>query len=641
MLRLPQWIDRSVRLKVALVAWLTTLATLLVATSIVSVRQWGAEREELVRRRATVADVLASNLSAPLVFQDQAAAAEVLASVSRIPGVKAAHLFDAAGRPFASLSLDGETRTISAASPEHQTHRFQANTLTTRVPVELDGERVGELALTSGLEEMNAQLQGFLALMIGLMIAASAASLALAVWLSGLLIRPIRRLAAVMDKMRRSGVFADSIERESGDEIGDLTEAFDDLVETLRRNEQSLREARDQSEAANLMKSQFLANMSHEIRTPLNGVLGMVQAMRLDAISRVQRERLDLIQSSGEQLLTVLNDILDISKIEAGKLDLEYLDFDAAALVTEVCETFTALGEEKGLVLASRIDSDVAGLWRGDPVRLKQILSNLTSNAIKFTREGRVELSASGAGGVLTFEVSDTGIGIGPDRRDRLFEKFSQADSSTTRKFGGTGLGLAICRELTVLMGGRIDVSSREGEGSTFTVVLPLDRVSCRTGSSVAAPKPTMDNHTESWANDTPLRVLAADDNAANRMVLQALLAPLGVELTMVEDGQAAFDAWLRQEYDLVLMDIQMPILDGVEATRRIRAAEATNGYRRTPILALSANAMKHQVEEYTAVGMDGHVAKPIQVNLLYETIEAATRGRPRSGQVIRLAARR
>ena len=385
--------------------------------------------------------------------------------------------------------------------------------------------------------------------------------------------------------------------------------------------ERELVQAKEDAEAANRAKSTFLATMSHEIRTPLNGVLGMAQAMAVEALSDTQRERLDVIRQSGESLLAILNDVLDLSKIEAGKLELEEGRFDISELAEGALAAFMALAEDKGVTFDLRIEAKAAGIYRGDSTRVRQILYNLISNALKFTETGEVRVKVGRPKNDLILEVCDSGIGISHDQLKSLFQKFEQADASTTRRYGGTGLGLAICRELAQLMGGDIEAKSLAGEGATFTVRLPLAKLA--TGSlqplePVSAVRPRLDEAT------APLRVLAAEDNAVNQLVLRTLLQQAGLDLTVVSDGVAAVAAWEAGVWDVILMDVQMPDMDGPTATRRIRAREAETGRPRTPIVALTANAMAHQVAEYVAAGLDGFVAKPIEVSRLFAAIEAA-----------------
>ncbi|MGH6909474.1 MAG: ATP-binding protein, partial [Phenylobacterium sp.] len=368
---------------------------------------------------------------------------------------------------------------------------------------------------------------------------------------------------------------------------------------------EALERERAAAESANLAKSAFLATMSHEIRTPLNGVLGMAQAMARDDLPSAQRERLAVIRSGGETLLCLLNDLLDLSRIEAGRLELEDGVVDVAEIAASAQAAFTALAADKDIHLELEVSPAAQGCWRGDPTRVRQVLYNLVSNAVKFTARGSVRIVVAHDGHALSMAVSDTGPGIPAERLEALFEKFVQADASTTRQFGGSGLGLAICRELAALMGGQVTAVSREGEGSTFTLVLPLARAERRAQPRAVARAQSSER--------SGLRVLAAEDNPMNQQVLSTLLGQLGVDLVLVGDGAQAVEASMSDDFDLILMDVQMPVMDGPTATRTIRARERMIG-RRTPILALTANAMAHHEAEYRAAGMDGLVAKPIQL---------------------------
>jgi signal transduction histidine kinase len=389
----------------------------------------------------------------------------------------------------------------------------------------------------------------------------------------------------------------------------DVTEAH----RVARAQEQ----ARKAAEEANRAKSNFLALMSHEIRTPLNGVLGMAQAMDLDPLPALQRDRLGVIRESGSALMDLLDDLLDISRIEAGRLTLETRDFDVVSVAEAAHAAFAAEAQARSLTFTLEVDPAAAGQWRGDASRVRQILSNLISNAVKFTHEGEVAVRVSRSAVGVRLEVTDTGIGIAPDRVSRLFEKFVQADVSATREYGGTGLGLAICQELCRAMGGAISVSSTPGHGSTFAVELPLRQ------AERPAPDPTGLNLPARLA-DGSMRVLAAEDNPVNQTVLKAILAQFDLEPTIVENGAEAVRAWESAHWDLILMDVQMPVMDGPTATMTIRAREAVLGRPRTPILAVTANTMAHQLASYRAAGMDDVVPKPLNVPQLLATMATA-----------------
>ncbi|OYU69193.1 MAG: hypothetical protein CFE28_03760 [Alphaproteobacteria bacterium PA2] len=388
--------------------------------------------------------------------------------------------------------------------------------------------------------------------------------------------------------------------------------------DALDRTMDALVRAKDMADSANIAKSQFLANMSHEIRTPLNGILGMAQVMARRELSPDQAERLTIIRDSGQSLLTVLNDVLDFSKIEAGRLEIDNHEFDVVDAMEVACSTFSPLASQKGVALKLEVERDARGIWLGDGARLRQVIANLVSNAVKFTNAGEIVVRVEATVLGLKFVVRDTGMGIPKDRINDLFQKFSQVDASTTRRFGGTGLGLAISRELVTLMGGRMTLTSEVGEGSTFAFNLPLKRCSVVTTDAVTAESQDV------CFEGPPVRILAAEDNDTNQLILKALLEPMNVALTLVGNGREAVEAVKTGAFDVVLMDIQMPEMNGVEATTTIRAWEAEEGVPRTPILALSANVMSHHVLEYKRAGMSGTVPKPIEVGKMMTAIAQA-----------------
>ncbi len=387
-----------------------------------------------------------------------------------------------------------------------------------------------------------------------------------------------------------------------------------------KKSEQALIAAKEEAESATRAKSAFLATMSHEIRTPLNGVLGMAQAMATGVLDADQRERLDVIRQSGESLLAILNDVLDLSKIEAGKLELERAEFELEETARGALSAFAATAQAKGLALTLKVQPAARGVYVGDSVRVRQILYNLISNGLKFTETGGVKVSLSRRGGRLRLQVADTGIGVAPEKLAGLFQKFEQADASTTRRYGGTGLGLAICRDLAELMDGEIRAESTPGEGATFTVDLPLERIA----EAPQTTAPAAADPAAAVEQGPAIRVLAAEDNGMNQLVLRTLLAQIGIEPTIVGNGREAVEAWASEPWDMILMDVQMPEVDGPTATGMIRARERAARLARTPIIALTANAMAHQVAEYVEAGMDDFVAKPIEAARLYAAIEAA-----------------
>jgi signal transduction histidine kinase/ActR/RegA family two-component response regulator len=400
------------------------------------------------------------------------------------------------------------------------------------------------------------------------------------------------------------------------------------------RSEAAIRQARAAAESASKAKSVFLANMSHEIRTPLNGVIGLAGALGRTELSDEQIEMVNLICQSGQTLERFLTDILDVSKIEAGKLSLQVETFDLQESIQAAVHLMQTAANEKCLNFSLTFGTNARGLFKGDAVRIRQIVSNLASNAVKFTNEGEVvvqveviEAENESEAATLIIKVSDTGIGFDDEARDRLFNRFEQADGSITRQFGGTGLGLSICKALTEMMGGIISAVSAPNQGSTFMIKLPLSRSMSLDAFDIAAQaQPTTAKPTaaEEIKPSRLLRILLAEDHPTNQRVVAMILQPYGVDLTVVENGVKALEAFEAGKFDVVLMDMQMPEMDGLKATQAIRFLELTAQLPRTPIAMLSANAMKEHVEQALDAGCDVHIAKPVSPESLVKGIEAA-----------------
>ncbi len=401
---------------------------------------------------------------------------------------------------------------------------------------------------------------------------------------------------------------------------------FRPAVRAIDRTFRALSSARETADRANAAKTEFLAQMSHEIRTPLNGVLGMTTALRDSDLTAPQRKMVNTISASGDLLLSVVNDVLDLSKIESGELELEALPVSLEQLLDWTVSAFRSACEEKGLTLQTSLERDTGDWFLGDPTRMRQILSNLVSNAIKFTTEGSVSVSirASGSGARQRIElcVADTGIGIAPDKLKAIFDPFSQADTSTTRSYGGTGLGLPICRRLTEMMDGSISVSSRVGYGSTFSAVIQLQST---------APPVEAEPASEPTSTDRPLTILIVDDVATNRLVLNTMLTKQNVTVIQAASGLEAVTTMEgRTDIDAIFMDVQMPGMDGMEAARRIRQLEAGRAQSETPIIAVTANVLTSQIADYREAGMKHHIAKPIDPRRLSGALETLRRGEPK-----------
>lgn len=392
-------------------------------------------------------------------------------------------------------------------------------------------------------------------------------------------------------------------------------------ITDLKQAEAEAREARERAEAANRAKSAFLANMSHEVRTPLNGILGLSQVLMRTRLDDHQKELLSAVLSSASSLDRILSDILDLSRAESGRIEIRAEPFGVGELAADVAALFASQARDSGLGFSLDVAPSAERRVVGDPDRLRQVLANLLGNALKFTSAGEIGLSVCVLGESpdqrFRFEVRDTGIGFDPGQASRLFDRFEQADSSITRAHGGSGLGLAISRELVELMGGTIGASRTPGAGSVFTVELPL---------RPAAAEPVVAPHEAAAAVAAAQvrapRLLLAEDNPVNRKVVECALAAVGdFRIDQVENGRDAVEQAAVADYDLVLMDIQMPVMDGLSATRLIRAQEAASGRARTPIVVLSANVMAEHVDASAAAGADAHLGKPFDIADLVATV--------------------
>jgi PAS domain S-box-containing protein len=389
---------------------------------------------------------------------------------------------------------------------------------------------------------------------------------------------------------------------------------------TERKQAERLNDAaRRAAEDANRAKSDFLASMSHELRTPLNGVLGTANLLLDGRLDKEQHERVEVIRQSGGALLSLLNDILDISKVESGRLELEDLDFALKDLLNTVADLWAPQAESKGIAFLRDEGAVSFPVLRSDPARIRQILFNLISNALKFTDEGSITVRVGQkqkSGGFIetTIEIIDTGTGIPPDRVDRIFEKFVQADSSITRRYGGSGLGLSLCKSFAAALNGNIGVKSKLGEGSTFWF-----RIICPTGDADKVQAELRDDILDGEDGDRTVRILVAEDNKINQTVIVAMLQRAGHHVDVVNNGLEAFSAVMRAPYDVILMDVQMPEMDGITATRKIRELEGERGD--VPIIALTANAMVGDREQYLEAGMTDYVSKPIEPTKLANAI--------------------
>ncbi|MCL1112796.1 ATP-binding protein [Shewanella basaltis] len=626
----------SIRTKLICSMLAIAVIVIVIISSALINQQFAITRQKAEQNLMVLSDIVASNSLAAVLFNDPNSAEKTLSALIAQPDIIHAVIYDPKGNPFAEYSGSSQERFsmqtdrfLAAQSSKKKQIMFDNDRVHSYTPLLSEGEFVGMLHITDNMNTLTKQLDDYLLLVVSASVLAFFASLLVMFWLQSLFTKPMNTLLGVIEQISNNKDYSQRVSIQSNDEFSQLADRFNTMIaevdargrqlETINReleqrvNERTveLQQTLEIAKNANLAKSEFLAVMSHEIRTPLNGIIGFSDLLKSYPLDKDVNYTVEMINDSAQTLLVLLNEVLDFSKIDANKMDLDIREFNLPDLIHSTCQSHEVVARKKKLSLSVDIQPLTQLNYLGDSVRIRQILNNFISNAIKFTRQGAISILVSeqieGSDTVIKFTVNDTGIGIPDNKLDAIFNPFTQADNSITREFGGTGLGLAICQQLIVLMNGRYGVDSKINQGSSFWFSIPLVPVD----SPLTPMSEIVNSNSNSDVIYRKTHILVAEDNVVNQLVIKSLLASLGHECEIVDNGEEAIKRASEKKFDAIFMDYHMPKADGIVATDAITKQGQHGINYHTPIIALTADIQPNVKRQFREVGAKDTLLKP------------------------------